>query len=326
MRQQHYSFAHRVLPHDVHHEASLWSIISSDRASSYLQMRWEAAADGASLPAQGLAWLEPIQLGGATVRVIHLPAPEDACEGHYAAIARGADGKLRYFVAERSASGGAFLSEWRPEMRIRGGDLEAQAPDAAAALQQPSRAQPWELSSSVIGGLPYLAAFLRAIGEELGAAGAAASAAPAPPRAFIQRSSVGLGQGDPNARRPGVVTAAAVLWIIFGALGLLGQLMTLTRGVRPQAMVGLAIAVAFIVAGVQTISGKAKDTLGNGIGAIVIGVLNVGFLFYLMTVAPRFMAGAILLTGAPVALGLVVGGILALVGRQGYREWRNATH
>lgn len=122
-----------------------------------------------------------------------------------------------------------------------------------------------------------------------------------------------------------MVTAAAVLWIIFGALGLLGQLMSLTRGMRPQALVGLAIAVAFIVAGVQTISGKAKDTLGNGIGAIVIGALNVVFLLYLVGVAPRFMAGAVLLVGAPVALGLVVGGILAPVGRQGYRAWRGAT-
>jgi hypothetical protein len=65
---------------------------------------------------------------------------------------------------------------------------------------------------------------------------------------------------------PGTVKAAAIIWIVVGALGALGQLLSLgAGGFRPQSIVHLAIAVAFIVAGVQTISGKAKDTLGNGI-------------------------------------------------------------
>jgi hypothetical protein len=35
------------------------------------------------------------------------------------------------------------------------------------------------------------------------------------------------------------------------------------------------------------------------------------------------VVGAALLFGAPVVLGLIVGGILALSGRAGYREWRS---
>ena len=121
---------------------------------------------------------------------------------------------------------------------------------------------------------------------------------------------------------PGVVKAAGIIWIVVGGLGLLGQLMSLGAGFRPQNILGLAIAVAFLVCGIQTVMGKAKDTLGNGIGSIVIGLLNGGFLGYAASNLPSAMAGAMMLFGAPVVLGLLVGGILALVGRTGYKEWR----
>jgi len=123
------------------------------------------------------------------------------------------------------------------------------------------------------------------------------------------------------AQMPGTVKAAAILWIIVGSLGLLGQLMALGN-FRPQSFVAIAIAIAFIVAGVQTISGKARDTLWNGIASIVIGALNCGLLLFI-TLGMGGLGPVVLLSGLPVALGLIVAGILALVGRAGYRAWRS---
>jgi hypothetical protein len=121
---------------------------------------------------------------------------------------------------------------------------------------------------------------------------------------------------------PGVVKAAGIIWIVVGALGVLGQLLSLGGGFRPQNIAGLVISVAFLIVGIQTITGKAKDTLGNGIGSIVIGLLNGAFLVYVTSALPGALAGVALLFGAPVVLGLIAGGILALAGRARYKEWR----
>lgn len=126
---------------------------------------------------------------------------------------------------------------------------------------------------------------------------------------------------DPRAptSRPGVVTAAAIIWIVFGSLGILGQLMTIAAG-NTRGAFGILIAIAFLVVGIQSLTGKAKDTLGNGIGALVIGVLSlgVGTLF-----AGR--GGAIILVVLLLQSGLMVtSGILALVGRSAYKAWRNS--
>jgi hypothetical protein len=175
MRQHLYNFAHRVLPHDVHEEPSLWGIISSDRAASYLQMRWAQAAEGTDpQPAKGLIWIEPVVVAGITIRVIRMPPPESAAEAYYAAIARAPDGTLRYFVAERGSSGNAFMAEWRPSARVRCGDLVERAPDTVVAGLGlgPSQAAPWEVSSSAIAGMPYLASFIAAVVEEMRSDGA----------------------------------------------------------------------------------------------------------------------------------------------------------
>ena len=122
---------------------------------------------------------------------------------------------------------------------------------------------------------------------------------------------------------PGSVKTAAILWIVFGGLGLLGQLMSLASGgFGTRGILGLVISVAFVVAGIQTISGKAKDTLGNGIGSIVLG--GLALLLIMLAAAAVGLHWTVLL-GMLNSGGLVLAGILALVGRAAYREWRAQT-
>src|SRR5687768_3376981 len=100
MRQHFYNFAHKVLPFDVTNHANLWGIISGGKAASYLDMRWSDAApsDGAVLPSKGLMWIEPVHASGIEIRVVRMPPPENVSEAYYGAIARSADGAIRYFV------------------------------------------------------------------------------------------------------------------------------------------------------------------------------------------------------------------------------------
>ena len=121
---------------------------------------------------------------------------------------------------------------------------------------------------------------------------------------------------------PGIVKVASIMWIVFGGLGVVGQLMQLGGGFRPQSLIGLAISVAFIVAGVQTISGRAKDVLGNGIGSIVLGGLG---LVLIMLAAAVLGMHLVVLIGVVNSGGLITAGILALAGRSGYRDWRAQT-
>lgn len=125
---------------------------------------------------------------------------------------------------------------------------------------------------------------------------------------------------------PGSVKTAAVLWIVFGGLGVLGQLFSLmSGGFRGTGIFALAISVAFVIAGIQTISGKARDVLGNGIGSIVLGGLGLLALLFVAFSFRGLAVGVILLVGMVNTGGLVLAGILALNGRSGYREWRAAT-
>jgi hypothetical protein len=205
MRQQLYNFAHRILPHDVHAEPSLWRIISSDKAASYLEMRWSEAGEGTDAqPPKGLLWIEPVVISGITIRVIRMPPPESTAEAYYGAIARAPDGTLRYFVAERGSTGNAFAAEWRPNARVRLGDLVENAPQSVIdgfGLPE-SNAAPWEVSSSAIAGMPYLASFLAAVVVEMRSDGANAQVkatagefAFAPSQPASQRSLVPLVAG-----------------------------------------------------------------------------------------------------------------------------------
>lgn len=169
MRQHFYNFAHKVLPSDATTQANLWGIISSDRAHSYLQMRWsDAAPTGDAQPSKGLMWIEPVRAFGCEVRVVRMPPPENVSEAYYGAIAKSEDGAIRYFVCEKGSSS-VYWAEWRKDMRIRGEALEETAPREVDAVwtEFPSQSAPWEISSSSIPGLPYLSSFLMAVCKEM---------------------------------------------------------------------------------------------------------------------------------------------------------------
>ena len=147
---------------------------------------------------------------------------------------------------------------------------------------------------------------------------------------------------------PGSVRAAGIIWVVFGALILLsGALQILSQLVlappeaRGAAITGSfcsALFVAFvggvfIHVGVQSLSGTAKDTLGNGIGSIIFAAIIGGLTFVVLAamvaVRPRGPAEgpvwailiAVILNGLS-ALALLTAGVLALVGRNGYRAYR----
>lgn len=132
-------------------------------------------------------------------------------------------------------------------------------------------------------------------------------------------------QSSSTPSAPGTAIAAGIIWIIFGGLQTLGGVMSLVTslGAGGAGLIGailpLLIGAGFLVVGIQTVIGKAPDTLGNGIGSIVIGVIFSAALFGLSEMF-GFM-GAMFALAIGLQLSLVVAGILALVSRPRYKAW-----
>jgi len=139
---------------------------------------------------------------------------------------------------------------------------------------------------------------------------------------------------------PKTVVAAGVLWIIFGCLALLSLLvllvaafvlvadvqgaaaawgLLLSGAVWSAVPIGL-IGAALIGAGSQSIRGTARDTLGSGIGSIILGLIYWGVAAIAVMVEWFIPAGVAGLVGAL----LLTAGVLALAGRSGYKLWRKA--
>jgi hypothetical protein len=146
-----------------------------------------------------------------------------------------------------------------------------------------------------------------------------------------------------NKFPPGV-KAAGIIWIAFGALGLIQAVLSLiSAGAQaaggggpagsPYCGVGCGVlfALVFLMVGVQTVKGTAKSTLGNGIGSIIFGVLYLG-LAAMVFVGSGFLpvgvdATMVIVMGAVVAvqgLALLLAGTLALMGKSAYEDWRVA--
>ena len=133
---------------------------------------------------------------------------------------------------------------------------------------------------------------------------------------------------------PAMLTAAGIVWIVFGCLILLTLALTLlvlgaAAGAQKEAAVGGAVCVGlvmglfgavFIHVGYQSIRGTARDTLGNGIGSIVFGLLQFGS-GAMNAKQQQLVASA---SGFICGLGLLAAGILALAARSEYRAWRKA--
>jgi hypothetical protein len=152
-------------------------------------------------------------------------------------------------------------------------------------------------------------------------------------------------EGEAVPEFPGIVAAAAVIWLGVGILAFLNVcanfvLAGMRGGQQPGGdnacggyccMGGLAI--AFLAVGNHTFKGKAADTLGNGIGSLVLGLLSLGLgipaiILGLRGVAPanqQFKTEFFVIMGTILGafgLLLILAGVFALVGRSDYREWK----
>ena len=164
-------------------------------------------------------------------------------------------------------------------------------------------------------------------------------------------SSRGDEWDDSLVRRdvPKLVRTAGIIWIVFGALICINAVVNLGIAGAGGSNAGsgacsILFGVAFIFVGWQSLKGTAKDTLGNGIGSIVIGILNTGIgalvfiggLALSAGVVPAQAGGqplpnqaALLITiigGISIVcgLGLILAGVLALMGRAEYKAYRQA--
>lgn len=163
---------------------------------------------------------------------------------------------------------------------------------------------------------------------------------------------------EPRAPFPGGVKAAGIIWIGYGALGLLSAAVNFVTGAAAAAGGGpeatgricgvgciVLFALAFLVVGIQTVRGTAKDVLGNGVGSILFSVLYFGLAAFLLVgglaagaanpppgkggapADPNTVRTVALITGGMVGffgLLLLLAGVLALSNRTAYKEWRRA--
>jgi len=123
----------------------------------------------------------------------------------------------------------------------------------------------------------------------------------------------------PNAT---LAKVAGWVWVSYGAL--LGLVLLVMAAVPiPGGWVLLLVLLfgssIFAYVGSQTVRGKAKDTLGNGIGSIVFGLFGLQAAISTLTAdGDPYRAFGSLLAG----LILLVAGVIALIGRSSYKRWR----
>ncbi|WP_020474339.1 hypothetical protein [Zavarzinella formosa] len=140
---------------------------------------------------------------------------------------------------------------------------------------------------------------------------------------------------------PKLVKTAGYIWIVFGSLILLSALVsfaieTATKADDPKnnpvggvcsLIISVLFGAVFFHVGKQSISGEAKDTLGNSIGSIIFSLIYSG-IGVMSVVAGLAMgggaAGPIILglVMAVCSLGLLVAGVMALMGRTQYKAWK----
>jgi hypothetical protein len=135
---------------------------------------------------------------------------------------------------------------------------------------------------------------------------------------------------------PKLVSTAGIMWIVAGgvilvdgAIKVLSVLMlgsAVGRGAGAfftGAVCGAGfiafVGGAFLFVGVQSVRGTAADTLGNGVGSIILGALVLGLALIALLVDP-LVAGINLVSAG----GLITAGVLALVGRGDYKLWKRS--
>lgn len=163
--------------------------------------------------------------------------------------------------------------------------------------------------------------------------------APPPANPYGQQAAYGqppapYGYGQPQFaprhKLPGGALAAAIIWIIYGSLQLIGVLGSLAAVGRPgpQLIIGLGVGVAFLMAGITTSTGKAKGLLANGIVSIVWGAIILLAMLALGSLV-RGLGGAssiIMLIGVLLGGMMITAGILACMGNGKYKEYHHTKH
>jgi len=145
-----------------------------------------------------------------------------------------------------------------------------------------------------------------------------------------------LEPGGPRRSMPAAVLWAGILWIVYGVLQLISILLAVIPAVQagqspvtPQTGCSLLFGIAFLFVGYQTVTGTAKDTLGNAIGSLILGLLAALLAVMILAggqqlqIDPRVRLAAAISAGLSATL-LIVAGVLALAGRADYRAWRSA--
>lgn len=152
-------------------------------------------------------------------------------------------------------------------------------------------------------------------------------------------------------RVPGLVRAAGILWITYGSLGLLSTIagFVMQAGQAAGQAAGgnqpgnnpaspccsIVITIAFLYVGIQSVQGTAKDTLGNAIGSLILGMLQFSAGVFFVLVGLEVVQVAMFVREAALAVGgflllmssaLLLAGIMALMGRSAYREYREIAH
>jgi hypothetical protein len=150
---------------------------------------------------------------------------------------------------------------------------------------------------------------------------------------------------------PGGAKAAGIVWIAFGSLGILSNIVSIAVTAGQAAAgggqqyggvgCGILIAIAFLIVGIQTVKGTAPSMMGNGIGSLIFGAL------YLICGAILLAGGGMLAAGGPgkgggapagagslimiiaaipivLGLALLLAGVLALMNKTAYEDWRAA--
>jgi hypothetical protein len=137
---------------------------------------------------------------------------------------------------------------------------------------------------------------------------------------------------------PRTVTAAGIVWIVIGS-GILINFLVLVllmfglasddppenRGVFLAARIvgGLFVGVVgafFLYEGIETVRGKAPDTLANGSGSILLALIAIGYTLQQNGAVGATQRGEGIIAG----IGLFAAGVLALMGRSKYEAWRRA--
>ncbi|HEU0031468.1 MAG TPA: hypothetical protein VFQ53_12605 [Kofleriaceae bacterium] len=133
-RRHHYRFAHAVLRDLALHEPdATWHSVTGTGVGDFLIGAWLAASDGLAaherVSPTGLRVTINDKIGGGwRAAVIHMPTPENPTEAHMIALLHRDPSTVRYFVLERgfpqpNGQPRAYWAEWRPDMRVRGGDV-----------------------------------------------------------------------------------------------------------------------------------------------------------------------------------------------------------